>query len=149
VDINVAHELFGHPCEDHLRATAHKNNIQLKGELLPCHGCIISKSKKKNIKKWNDKRASYTGERLFVDISGPYHPTLKGNRFWLKIVDDFSRYSVSKFIRYKNQLCDELIKHVLILNGNGMKVKFVRMDNAGENIHETKRELKNWALNVN
>jgi len=56
IDINTSHEMLGHPCEDHLRATATKNNIRLTGELAPCHGCMSSKSRQKSVKKQTDKK---------------------------------------------------------------------------------------------
>ena len=103
----------------------------LTGELLPCQGCMISKSKQKNVNKVTACKAEKAGERLFVDISGPFKPTLKGNKYWMRIVDDYSRFKTSKFIKYKNQLKEELCNHIKILNKNDKKVKHVRLYNDG------------------
>ena len=146
--INTVHEILGHPCEDHLRATATKNNIRLMGELSPCHGCMSSKSRQKNVRKQTETKEERPGERLFVYISVPFHPTLKGNRYWLKFVDDFSRYSTRVFIKFKDQLKDELVKYIKELNAKEKQVKCVRMDNSGENIGNTIKELKQMGIEV-
>ena len=101
MDVNTSHEVFGHPCIEHLKMTANMQNITLKGEAKPCYGCMMTKAKAKGVKKSTDEKATEPGERLFVDISGPFAKTLKGNRYWLKMVDDYSRYSESKFIKQK------------------------------------------------
>jgi len=52
-------------------------------------------------------------------------------------VDDFSRYSTSVFIKFKDQLKNELVKFIKELNAKEKQVKCVRMDNTGENIGNT------------
>ena len=83
-----------------------------------------------------------------MDLRGPYKPTLKGNRYWMMIVDDFSQIKSSKFIKYKSDLKKELCDHIELLNKNNKKVKYVRMDNEGENIHDTIRALQMLNIKV-
>ena len=78
-------------------------------------------------------KAKLPGERLFLDISGPYPNSLLGNRYWLKIVDDHSRFSWDAFIPTKDSLAMPL-QTLLLKNKNSDKpCKFLRCDNAGEN----------------
>lgn len=49
---------------------------------------MMAKAKVKALKKNSEKKAMTTGERLFIDTSGPFPETMRGNRYWVKIVED-------------------------------------------------------------
>jgi hypothetical protein len=53
LDINVVHEMFGHPKLQFLAATAARYGFQTKNELYFCSNCAVSKSKQKNLNKLN------------------------------------------------------------------------------------------------
>ena len=91
MNINVAHNLFNHISEQVLQQTCKERNIKLTGQLKPCQGCLYAKSKRKRIMKTSNVRANRAGERLFIDTSGPYPRSIGGNKYWFKVVDDYSR----------------------------------------------------------
>ena len=49
-------------------------------------------------------RESQPGEMIVVDTAGPFMESLIGNRYWIVIVDDYSLYSWSFFMKTKAQL---------------------------------------------
>jgi hypothetical protein len=74
------------------------------------------------------------GERLFLDISGPYKNTVKGSKFWILIVDDKTRKAWSFFVNKKSDIKKVTNNLVLLLKGATIVVKYLRCDNAGENV---------------
>ena len=80
IDINKAHDKFGHIGEVALRATLKMLNIEATGSLTPCEGCALAKaSKAKAVPKFSTTRATHAGERLCTDISGPYKKSIIGS----------------------------------------------------------------------
>ena len=59
-----------------------------------------------------------------------------GSRYWVKVVDYYSRYSWSEFTRKKDELTEVVIQKMKIIEANGRKIKKIRMYNAGENCAE-------------
>ena len=89
-DINEAHDKLGHAHEAILHRTCKKLNITLTGQLLPCDACMRTKAQAKPVKKTTNTKATYVGERLFLDTSGPFPPSIKGSKYWGKICDQYS-----------------------------------------------------------
>ncbi len=108
MDINRAHEILGHINKNQLIQTSKIYGIELTGDLMVCEGCSLAKSRSKCIKKATENKSKRPGERIFIDTSGPFSKTIKGNRYWIKIVDDYSRYSWSIFVKKKSELPDLL-----------------------------------------
>ena len=135
VDINDAHALC-HLGEKLLRTTFKGLGIKLTGELKPCEGCCRANAKAKAVRKSTGTRSTKPGERLFVDTSGPYPESLSGNRYWIQIVDDFSRKGWSKFRKSKVDLPKVVDEHITYLRTCNHIVKYIRCDNAGE--HQSK-----------
>jgi len=134
VDVNVAHECLGHVSLASIQALAKQYNCKLTGKFRSgCQGCAYAKSKQKNVPNNTTKRATQRGERLFVDLSGPFTKSLKGNKYWMLVVDDFTRKKWSFYLPSKDKLGIPLKHLITKLNNLGHHVKHVRMDNAGEN----------------
>jgi len=71
-----------------------------------------------------------------VDFYGPYSTTVGGNNYWLLDNDDYSCKSWCLFAKRKSDIA-ELVKPLLIeLKGANKPVKYLRCDNAGENIKQ-------------
>ena len=64
---------------------------KLTGTLHACDGCARSKEKPRTIKKKTYTRESQPGERIFVELNVPFPESLIGNRYWIGLVDDYSR----------------------------------------------------------
>lgn len=91
LDYMAAHALLAHADKRNVEAAARKYGWTLTGEWKPCGACAYAKAKAKAVPKTTLTRVTEPGERTFVDISGPYDPSIKGSRYWLNIVDDKTR----------------------------------------------------------
>jgi transposase InsO family protein len=131
VDINEAHELLGHVGERSLRDTAKTLEWDLTGHV--CTGCTEAKAKAAAVAKNTTVRATRPGERLFTDISGPYAKSAIGSRYWIMVVDDYSRMKWSFFRKNKSDIGEALEGFLVLLSGLGYATKYLRCDDAGEN----------------
>ena len=58
-----------------------------------------------------------------------------GKKFWLLVLDDCTDKAWSFFLKHKDDQVEELIAHIKELKSKyGKVVKYIRCDNAGENI---------------
>ena len=132
VDINDAHDKMGHTCEQAIRATCKQMNVKLTGELKACEACMKAKAKAKAVKKTTEHKATKIGERLYLDTSGPFAPSMRGSRYWGKICDQFSGKTWDRFLTNKSLIPDMVETILTQLKGQGITVKYLRCDNAGE-----------------
>jgi hypothetical protein len=133
LDINVAHGLLGHPDNRTVKSMAAKHGWTLTGTVQPCGSCALAKARAKAVPKSTLTKAKLPGERLFLDISGPYSDSLNQNKYWLRIVDDFTRFSWDCFLPKKSGIHVPLGKLLKMNKMAGRPCKFLRCDNAGEN----------------
>ncbi len=98
LDINVAQGLLGHPDTCSLKALAAKQGWTLTGTVKPCGSCALAKARAKAVPKSTLTKAKAPGERLFLDISGPYSDSLNQNKYWLRIVGCNSRHTSPSLI---------------------------------------------------
>jgi hypothetical protein len=47
-------------------------------------------------------RGEYAMEHLHIDVAGPFDEGLDGSRYWLTIVDDFTRWIEIQYLDGKN-----------------------------------------------
>ena len=142
IDINDAHELYGH-----LNYGLLKPMLQNRGYVVidngknkhVCEPCAYAKARAKSTVKETLCKATVKGERLFLDISGPYKMALTGNKFWVLIVDDFTRKAWSFFVKNKKESKRVLEELLTLLKGARVTTKYLRCDNAGENIKRLKQ----------
>lgn len=88
LDINEAHDRMGDFGESMLRDTYADAGVTLTGTLKACDGCLRAKAKRKAILKVSATTATEPGERICVDISGPYSPSIRGSIYWGNMVDE-------------------------------------------------------------
>ena len=134
MDINEAHDKFGHIGEAALKATLKTIGLGTTGVLRSCEGCAVAKAKTKSIPKVAANKAEKPGERLCTDIGGPYKKSIIGNSFWALVVDEYSRKSWSYFVSRKSELATKVTSLVTKLISAGHTTKYLRCDNAGENV---------------
>ena len=82
-------------------------DINLLHELrsFDCVSCKLAKAKRKKVPRKTETRAGKLGERLFIDLSGPFlNSSYGGSQYAMVIVDDFSRYKWTKFLKNKMKL---------------------------------------------
>ena len=82
VDINVLHEFLNHAGEIQIRTTAKEWGLNLTGQFNTCTGCARGKARQANTNKVSDTQAEHHGERLFVDLTGPFQESLTKRDIW-------------------------------------------------------------------
>ena len=82
ININLAHQLLGHPGSAILRSTAASLGWILNGKLQKCEHCAIGKAKQKNVPKYVEKRDFSPGEGWSIDISSIKNSSAGGSKYW-------------------------------------------------------------------
>jgi hypothetical protein len=89
------------------------------------------------------------GEHLNVDISSIKGASFGGSKFWALIIDDFSSYCWSYFLKKKDELKGKVVELIKELKNYNIQVRFLRLDDAGENYAlEKKCEQQNFGSQV-
>jgi hypothetical protein len=155
LNIGRAHELLGHMGEDMTRKAAKHLGWEItKGVLKTCESCAIGKAKQKNVPKKSEHVVSKkNGERLFLDITSMtgekdgIKPNEKKN--WRILVDERTQMKFSLFSATKDGMVVPTLEHIGRMNKNGMTVKYIRLDNAGENVKLQKvSNSKDYKMNL-
>ena len=134
IDVNEFHKIVGHPSEKVMHQTAKFYNVKLEGTFKPCVECALAKSRQKNVAKVSQVK-SEPGERIFFDIAHINAQSLGGSKYWLVLLDDASDYCWSMFLKKKSELSERVIPWIKnTRTKHNFKVKFMRCDNAGENL---------------
>ena len=134
IDVNDFHDKCGHKGIALIKKTLNHIGVTPLGDLKSCEACGLAKAKQRAVNKTTHVKSKMPGERLFIDTSGPYSETLGGTRYWVQIVDDYTRIGFSGFVKNKNEIINFAERHFVLLKGLGYEVKFMRTDNAGENV---------------
>ena len=135
VPAKKAQEILGHIGNDATRKTMNYWGWKVSRGSHFCESCAVAKAKQKNVVKVRkDKGAEKPGERLYIDISSVSKKSAGGKKFWALIVDDATRMKWSRFLTKKDELAEKVMPLVRRLNATGRTVRYVRMDNAGENL---------------
>jgi hypothetical protein len=109
ININVLHEFLNHVGEAQVRATAKGWGLSVTGQLDTCTGCARGKARQANTNKVSDKQAEHPGERLFVDLTGPFQESLTKNRYMAMAVDQKTSRIFHFFQKTKNQLEKKIV----------------------------------------
>jgi len=133
VYINEFHKILGHCGSDRLEKTAKIHNFKLCGEFQTCEECAIAKGRQKNINKEWKGGSQVPGERLYLDISSVRDASYGGSKFWALIVDDYTDFCWSIFLKNKSDLKDKMFSLLTDLHIAGIDVKYIRCDDSGEN----------------
>jgi hypothetical protein len=132
-----AHERLGHPDEKTTHLTVKAFGWTVVGSMEPCASCLEHKAKAKGVShKPTTTLATKTGERLFLDTTGPYAMSAGGTKYDVHIVDQKSRMGWVAHVTQRNAVPKVLEQHCDFLTGKGYAIKHLRCDNAGE--HQTK-----------
>ncbi len=134
-DVNELHAKLGHPSKDISRATGTSLGFIVMEKFAPCKDCAISKAKQTKTNKVPIKRSKNKGKRLFLDISLPQTTSIGGMKHWLLVLDDCTDLAWSYFLKNKSDLKNEIL--ALIKESKAkfcITVKYIRCNNAGENI---------------
>lgn len=135
-----------HDNEAYMTRRALKQGVRLTGTLHACEDCIAGKAKRRIMKKISSYvRGTRQFGRVYADCSGPFKVrALKGARYILVLVDDYSRRKFSYLMKDKTKesilLAFKLFQneHVLPL---GQKIRILRTDNGTEFVNTL---VVNW-----
>jgi hypothetical protein len=96
------------------------------------------------LKKFSASRSKIPGERILIDISYIKKESLGGKNTWLLVEDQATSMKWSYFMRRKGELIQNMLVLIKTLKAkNPESVKFIRLDNAGENLGlKTQLELE-------
>ena len=94
------HLMTGHTGEHLLKRTVNYMKLKLIGRLPPCEACAKAKIRQRNVQKKKIKKMpTKPGYRVFIDISSFKQVSRGGNKHWLIMVDEFSDYTHSFFLK--------------------------------------------------
>ena len=128
-------QITGHTGEYLLKPTANYMKLKLIGRLSPCEVCAKAKIRQRNIpKKKIKKLPTRPGYRVFMDIYSFKQVSKGGNRHWLVVVDEFSDYTHSFFLKRKSDQIQMMLIWIRTLSKkHNIEIKRIRLDNSGEN----------------
>lgn len=115
-----------------------------KGEI-ECEFCSISKLTQKPHKTIEHVTTSKPLELIYVDLCGPM-PTnsIKGSRYMMVIVDDFTGMYFIYFLKHKNESLDYFVEFQRkFKNRLETRIKSIRTDNGREFVNENFRKHLN------
>ncbi len=138
-DLTTWHERMGH-CDSKNIERMERNktvkDLKIKGResFKECEVCKETKLTSSPYKAKNDLLPSSPLEIISVDICGPFQVQgQQGERYFLLIIDNFSRYAKIYLQKQKNEATKNLKKYVVESERElKRKIKIIRSDNGGE-----------------
>ena len=109
------------------------DNLQLFGKFEVCKDCAIAKAKQKGVNKIWSGGSNNPGERVYIDISSIKERSFGDAKCWALVVDDYSDFCWSFFLKNKSDLKVKMTNLLTDLKIADVNVKFIRCDDAGEN----------------
>jgi hypothetical protein len=129
IHINKFHEMIKHCGFDRLEKTATIHGLRLKGEPKVCEDCAVAKARQTNVKQDWKEWSQAPGERVYLDISSVNDKSLCGSCFLVLIVDNYTDYCWSIFLKASRDLKIKVTTLLANLKIAGVNVKFIRCDN--------------------
>ena len=108
-------------------------NLKYNSEAL-CEACQKGKFSKPSFKSKNVVSSSKPLELLHIDLFGPVKTaSIRGKKYGLVIVDDYSRWTWVKFLKHKNESHSVFFDFCIqVQNGKDFRIIKVRSDHGGE-----------------
>ncbi|GJS48379.1 retrovirus-related pol polyprotein from transposon TNT 1-94 [Tanacetum coccineum] len=103
-----------------------------------CSACQLGKSKKFSHKPKSENTNMEVLHTLHMDLCGPMRvQSIKGKKYILVIVDDYSRFTWVKFLRSKDETLEFVINFLKQIQvGLNKTVRFIRTDNGTEFVNQ-------------
>jgi hypothetical protein len=139
--------LFGHCGQEILNKKIKVYGFKSTGSFDTCEQCAIAKVLQKNINKNWLGSSNLPGERLYFDVSSIKERIFGVAKFWALIVDDYTDYCWSFVIKNKLDIKARIKMLLTNLKIANRIVKFIRCDNAGENMTmKNDPEIKSFGI---
>jgi hypothetical protein len=144
-----AHQLLGHPGKNKLIGTSERLKWTLSKQTLnDCSDCLVGKAKRLKLNKESTNQSKVPGERLMIDISSVKTKDSKRiGKYWLLVVDEATSMKWSFFLKSKDSQVPLLTGFIKTLQSQNKKVKYIRCDNAGENL-SLQQSLEGEGMNI-
>lgn len=98
-----------------------------------CDICAVSNIKRTPFPQNTLRRAGRPNERVHTDICGPLDLGFGNSRYFMLIIDDYSRYSSVYMLSNRDQAFDYFIEYRQAAEKiHGLPIKYMRCDNAPE-----------------
>ncbi|GJV31700.1 putative RNA-directed DNA polymerase [Tanacetum coccineum] len=137
VSKNLWHQRLGHPADQVLDAL--KTNLLFDNNptTSPCEVCHKAKQTREPF-PLSDHKLRNVGELVHLDLWGPYKVSSKeGYKYFLTIVDDFSRAVWTFLIKSKTEVYENIVNFInLIYTQFDNQVKIFRSDNGTEFVNK-------------
>jgi hypothetical protein len=131
--INESNKMLGNCGLDESENTAKIDDFKLRGEFQTCEECTIAKVGQSNVNKDWKGGSQILGQRLHYDISSVIDSSYGGSKFWALIVDDYTDFCWSIFLKNKSDLKEKMFSMLTDLSIAGIDVKYIRCEDSGEN----------------
>ncbi|GKB72496.1 retrovirus-related pol polyprotein from transposon TNT 1-94, partial [Tanacetum coccineum] len=107
-----------------------------------CSACQLGKSKKFSHRPKSENTNMEVLHTLHMDLCGPMRvQSIKGKKYILVIVDDYSRFTWVKFLRSKDETPEFVINFLKQIQlGLNKSVRFIRTDNGTEFVNQVMSE---------
>nr|GEU90681.1 retrovirus-related Pol polyprotein from transposon TNT 1-94 [Tanacetum cinerariifolium] len=104
-----------------------------------CSSCELGKAKRKSFQTKTTPSSKRRLQLLHMDVCGPMRvASINGKKYVLIIVDDYSRYTWTYFLRSKDETLEVLIDFLrLVQRGLHAQVRIVRTDKGTEFLNKT------------
>ena len=86
-----AHWKFNHQTGGLLEKTLNYYKLRPTGKLVLCNRCTRGKARRNRIQKEDLAKATKPGEQLKMDLSGLFHKTIAGSKYWMKVICQYSQ----------------------------------------------------------
>jgi len=142
--INLWHRRFAHFDIKSIRHKLLKTDINLKYPL-----CIHSKLRNKPFHPSPTTNSNHIFELIHMDLVGPITESIYGNKYFLSILDDYSRFGWVLFLKNKSETFSAFsIWFTKMKNQYNTRIKFLRTDNGTEFTNSRFKEFcTNYGIN--
>ncbi|WCJ43065.1 hypothetical protein M5689_023829 [Euphorbia peplus] len=145
VSTNLWHRRLGHASYEVL------SHIGVIGSISTSHTCTICHAAKQHRLPFplSSIKSTHRCELLHMDVWGPYSvDAISGGKYFLTIVDDFSRVTWIVLLKYKSQVPEAIEVFLRMVHTQyAVTVKVIRSDNGGEFFnHQCKHLFQNYGI---
>ena len=103
------HNRLGHRDPVAIKQLEGSLNIMNCSQSLACESCIAAKMTRKPFPKKSESRAEAVLDLLHTDVCGPMQTTTpSGNKYFMTVIDDFSRYTKVYLLKNKSEVPDRI-----------------------------------------
>ena len=106
----------------------------LEEELPICAACQYGKQTRLPFPQKAAWKSTQKLQLVHTDVSGPQKtPSLKGSKYYIAFIDDFTRFCWIYFLTYKSEVADVFLRYkAMVENQSEYRIKVIRSDNGTE-----------------